>query len=160
WNSTSSYKLAAAVPAKPGAFLYFLGAERAPGLAGTASDQDHHKAQHQQPEQDRQTEEYEHDDVAAADGHGQRLQRRLNSFQGPRDVRPRHLLAPVHGKVGVVQRPRLQITGFGGSHDLLAVKPAANQALRRSAHLDRGGRDAAQHYPRRRDPAVFTEFKR
>ena len=48
-----------------------------------------------------------------------------------------HLLAPVHHEISVVQRPRFDITGFGGRLDLIVVERFADQSLRSFGNLDR-----------------------
>src|SRR5437764_13905406 len=68
-------------------------------------------------------------------------------FERANSVLTRHLLAPLIDEVSVVERSRLDVSGFGGSANLIVIKRFSDQGLRAFVHLNRRGSDSAKHDP-------------
>src|SRR5882757_2262479 len=63
----------------------------------------------------------------------------------PQRVFARHLLAPVHDKVCVVQRTGFDVAGFSSGLDMFFVKRLVDQDLLGFFDLDGGGGDCAEN---------------
>src|SRR5437660_6837731 len=78
-------------------------------------------------------------------------------FERANSVLTRHLLAPLIDEVSVVERSRLDVSGFGGSANLIVIKRFSDQGLRAFVHLNRRGSDSAKHNFRFGDDCVATD---
>ena len=57
--------------------------------------------------------------------------------QRAKRVLPRHLLAPVHHEVGVVERARFDVSSFGCGLDVIVIEWVSDQCLSCFLHLQR-----------------------
>jgi len=60
----------------------------------------------------------------------------LKSFERTNRVLPRHLLAPVHYEVGVVQGAGFDVGRFGGGLNVIVIERLADQSFSGFVYLD------------------------
>ena len=57
--------------------------------------------------------------------------------QSAKGVLPRHLFAPVHNEISVVERASLHISSFSGSLDVIVIEWMSNERFTGFFHFDR-----------------------
>ena len=84
---------------------------------------------------------------------------RVKVFKGAQYVGAGHLFSPVHHKISVIKRPRLQIASLRRGVNTLLVQLLAYQHGFSLFNFDRRGGDSAQDQPCILDRAVLVEVE-